>query len=485
VVARAELSRMDGTTAITFEHPEDFFQSLAASTTSALMTAASDIALVLDAKGVILDFALRHAGVLVQDRSSWIGKKWQETVTCESQHKVESLLTDASPNKPSKWRQINHPGMEQEDIPVSYTTIKTAENGNTIAIGRDLRPLSTLQQRLLDVQHSMERDFANMRHAEMRYRMLFQMSSEAIFILDAATRQIQEANPAVMQLLERSDKQLIGRVFPKALHDEYRNDIEQLLNEVRQSGHSSELIVTAKGSKRQLILSAALIRNERGSSFLIRLRPEPGQESGELSTETAQMLSIIEESTDGFVITDVDGRILVVNQAFLNMCQINTRQQAIGESLDRWLGRQGIDLNVLKNNLANHGSIRLFQSKLYSEFGSELDVELSAVSALDSSYPCLGFNIRHMVQKQRASEDIESPLLRPISELTQMVGKVSLKELVSETTEVMEKLCIETALNLTNDNRASTAEMLGLSRQSLYVKLRRYGLGDLEDSKKT
>jgi DNA-binding protein Fis len=35
-------------------------------------------------------------------------------------------------------------------------------------------------------------------------------------------------------------------------------------------------------------------------------------------------------------------------------------------------------------------------------------------------------------------------------------------------------------LELTRDNRASAAEMLGLSRQSLYVKLRRYGLGDLE-----
>ena len=40
-------------------------------------------------------------------------------------------------------------------------------------------------------------------------------------------------------------------------------------------------------------------------------------------------------------------------------------------------------------------------------------------------------------------------------------------------------MCIEAALELTGDNRASAAEILGLSRQSLYVKLRRYGLGDL------
>ncbi|MEL7302573.1 MAG: helix-turn-helix domain-containing protein, partial [Pseudomonadota bacterium] len=35
---------------------------------------------------------------------------------------------------------------------------------------------------------------------------------------------------------------------------------------------------------------------------------------------------------------------------------------------------------------------------------------------------------------------------------------------------------------LTNDNRASASELLGLSRQSLYVKLRRYDLDGAEDS---
>jgi DNA-binding protein Fis len=33
-------------------------------------------------------------------------------------------------------------------------------------------------------------------------------------------------------------------------------------------------------------------------------------------------------------------------------------------------------------------------------------------------------------------------------------------------------------LQLTHNNRASAAEMLGLSRQSLYVKLRRFGMID-------
>jgi DNA-binding NtrC family response regulator len=69
-----------------------------------------------------------------------------------------------------------------------------------------------------------------------------------------------------------------------------------------------------------------------------------------------------------------------------------------------------------------------------------------------------------------------------VEQLTELVGRVSLKELVRETTDVIERLCIEAALELTSDNRASAAEMLGLSRQSLYVKLRRYGLGDIQGS---
>jgi DNA-binding NtrC family response regulator len=43
-------------------------------------------------------------------------------------------------------------------------------------------------------------------------------------------------------------------------------------------------------------------------------------------------------------------------------------------------------------------------------------------------------------------------------------------------------MCIEAALQIVGDNRASAAEMLGVSRQSLYLKLRRYGLGDLDNA---
>ena len=60
--------------------------------------------------------------------------------------------------------------------------------------------------------------------------------------------------------------------------------------------------------------------------------------------------------------------------------------------------------------------------------------------------------------------------------VVELVGSASLKEIVAETTNVVEKMCIETAVELTMNNRVAAAEMLGLSRQSLYVKLRKFDL---------
>jgi DNA-binding NtrC family response regulator len=55
-----------------------------------------------------------------------------------------------------------------------------------------------------------------------------------------------------------------------------------------------------------------------------------------------------------------------------------------------------------------------------------------------------------------------------------------LNTLVSETVGLVERHYIEAALETTDGNRSAAAKMLGLSRQSLYMKLSRYGIGGEE-----
>lgn len=126
----------------------------------------------------------------------------------------------------------------------------------------------------------------------------------------------------------------------------------------------------------------------------------------------------------------------------------------------------------------------MFATTLRGQYGSSCNVEVAAVSALNAAEPSLGFSIRDV--EKRAPTDLKTSRELPHSaqELTELISRAPLKELVRETTEVIERLCIAAALKLTADYRATAAELLGLSRQSLYAKLRRYGLADLAPGEK-
>jgi DNA-binding NtrC family response regulator len=56
-----------------------------------------------------------------------------------------------------------------------------------------------------------------------------------------------------------------------------------------------------------------------------------------------------------------------------------------------------------------------------------------------------------------------------------------LRSLVSKAVEAVERHFIAAALKAAHGNRTATARLLGLSRQSLYIKLARYGLDSPED----
>jgi transcriptional regulator PpsR len=178
------------------------------------------------------------------------------------------------------------------------------------------------------------------------------------------------------------------------------------------------------------------------------------------------------------VVVDGDRRIVAVNAAFLEAAQLGSEEQARGETLDRWIGRAGVDVSLLFDTLAAQGSVRQFQTILRGQFGTTEDVEISASAVPDSDPSCFGIGIRRAGRRATTEGAGRDTLLRSVDEMTKLVGKVPLKDLVREATDIIERLCIEAALQLNDNNRASSAEMLGLSRQSLYVKLHRHGIED-------
>lgn len=464
-----------------FRSPKRSLGDVDADVAAKLVAAASDIAVVVDAKGIVRDVAFGSEELTTEGFSNWIGQPWAQTVVPDSREKIDQLMHDAGAQGISRWRQVNHPSKRGGDVPVRYSAVQFGSSGRIVAVGRDLRSLAALQQRLVDAQQSMEGEYSRLRQAETRYRLLFQIASEAVVILEGSSLRIVEANPAASQLTGKPAKKLAGRGFLEVFNAESQRRIQQHLADVKGAARSGPISVKLDGKKTELMLSASVFRQDGATHYLVKLAPTSEAASAWLSSRSS-LFDVVQKLPDGFVVSDLDQRILTANSAFLDMVQLAAEEQIRGEPLHRWLGRHPVDVNVLVKNVRERGEVRNFVTAVRGEYGSNSEVEVSAVSVTTGEQPCLGMTIRTVGRRPDAVINGRRQLPRSVEQLTELVGRVSLKELVRESTDMIERLCIEAALELTGDNRASAAEMLGLSRQGFYSKLRRHGIGDIGPS---
>ena len=462
-----------------FRSPKQTLGDLGAGLAAEVIATASDIAFVVDPDGTIRDVAIGNDEIPSDRFADWVGRSLKETVTVESRTKIDELLSQATPEASARWRQVNHPMQGGPDLPVRYAAIRMKDSDRVLVLGRELTSIASMQQRLVEAQIAMELDYAKLRHSETRYRLLFHIASEGVLIVNAANRKVVEANPAAGRVLEDDVRRLTGRSLTDIFSGDSLNGLLAMLATVRSTGRSETVEAKLTANDGTVLVSASIYRQENDSYYLVRVSTPIDGDQSPHSPEGDLMTDAILRMPDGFVVTDQDRRIRAVNTAFLDIAQLASSEQASGERIDRWLGRAGIDVNVLVANLRKHGSITRFATIVTGDYGSEEPVEVSAVAVDADEGLNYAFSIRKVDRRIRFDAE-EGDLPRSVSQLTELVGRVALKDLVRETTDVIERLCIETALGLTGDNRASAAEMLGLSRQSLYSKLRRYGLGDLD-----
>lgn len=336
-----------------------------------------------------------------------------------------------------------------------------------------------LQVRLLEAQATIERDYTRLRELEARYRHLFERCGAQV-VVDAATLRILDANATAADLLGAPAPALLGTPLPSAFEPRAADALAALAGAVTDGTSAVPArVATARGVR--LAASATLFRQDGAAVLLLELAPDDARARRAApeapADEWARYAGV---AADGLVLTDLGGRIRRANAAFVEMVQLASERQLVGESLGRWLGRTSVDLGVLVTNLRQRGVLRLFATQLRAEYGSLAEVEISAALAGDAGAPLLGFTVRDVGRRLAGETRAKDDLSRSVGQLTELVGRVPMKEIVGNTASLIEKMCIEAALQLTRDNRAAAAELLGLSRQSLYVKLRRYGIGDVD-----
>ena len=452
---------------------------LGTSTLAALVEQAADFSLVLDDRGVVSELVVASSELEACVDQTWVGRPWAQTALGDGGSRIAGLLTAAraTPGVPVE-ADITHLDVLGAELPVQYRVVSEPAHGadRVVALGRDLRPMANLRQQLLNAQQALEQDYWRLRQLETRYRMLFDMVADAILVIDAASGRILEANPRAAELLAGGEN-VIGKPFPAGFDNAGMAAVSSLLREAQAVGKGSAAGVAAANGDTSFSVVASFLRQANESRFLIRLGVIGSDVSALAGAGEHYLPESLRRSPDAVLLMDVDGRIEAVNKTFLDLAQLVSEEQALGYSADRWLGRTGVDLSVLLANLRQRDSVRLFATALRGELGAVTDVEISACRLSEVRPPLFAFFVRDTSRRISSEHPDTLRLPRSVEQVTQRVGRVPLKELVRESTDIIEALCIEAALKLTGDNRASAAELLGLSRQSLYAKLRRYDLG--------
>lgn len=464
-----------------FSKPGVMPGKLSAAVAAALLAAVGDIALVLSREGTILDVAVSGAELARHNFADWVGEEWLTTVTDDSRGKIGEMLSAAgrSDGEPN-WRQVNHP-TAAGDIPIRYLVMTLNEGDQLIAIGRDMRGAAAMQQRLLQTQQSLERDYIILRQAETRYRLLFDMSNEPVLVVDADTRRIREANPAAHRLLDAAGSALVGTSVHAIVDPSVRDNFIAHIGAAEAADDVQPVTLQLADGRGTAALTARLFRQERKAMLLVRVTAS-AEAIAERHQHDMALSDVVERMPDAFVLVDRELRVMTANAAFVDMAEMPSVERVTGAKVATWLGRPGIDLELILGQLREHGSVRNIATILRGSAGAEEEVEVSGVVAPTANGACYGFTIRLIGRRLRDAPAVPRDVPRSVEQLTELVGRMSLKEIVRESTDLIERLCIEAALAYTSDNRASAAEILGVSRQSLYSKLHRHGLGNLASS---
>ncbi|HSO48717.1 MAG TPA: transcriptional regulator PpsR [Rhizobiaceae bacterium] len=439
----------------------------------------SDISLAVSPDGIIEDVAFRNPDLVGYNCDTWPGKRWRDVVTVESVDKIDALMADSEKQTMTRRRQVNHPMKGMADLPVEYLVVKIPGSTWRLALGNDLRSMSALQRQLVQFQVELETEYRKIRETESRYRTIFHMTREPMIVAGDQDRRILDVNQAAIGMLGKPARKLVGENTINLFDKSDRDQVGQKLQEVQHSGTPQTVVARLAGASGEREMTIEPYREAGRTNMLIHVGPGRGASgNGHLTDSEDFQIDAIAEPV---AVTDASGAVVAINDLFLDLVNGLNRSQVIGRHLNNWVGGSSVDLQVLMSRLRDEGQVRGFSTLVRDEIGVTSPALVSAARQTSSDgRERYAFLVSENARRESGLPAQASQHIQGMGDFSELVGRVPLKELIREAADVIEVMCIEAALRQTDNNRASAAELLGLSRQSLYLKLRRHGLADFD-----
>ena len=428
-----------------------------------------DITLTLDRDGVIRAVAPSDA-LANEALDRWRGQPLGQTVPPELATRVARAIEASQRSGESSCFQVRQRFPSGRELPFEYTTVSLGKNAGFIAVGRNLQNVSDLQTRLVDAQKAREQDYWRLREIETRYRAVLDASSEAVALVRVTTLRVVEANVAAARALGL----VPGSEFFPDLSLRDRRALESTLDTVRVHGRAPSIALHLPGGA-QWGLRATVVSNETNQNAFYLLQMSPLGGSTEPSADPIALEQILQRLPDAFTVVDREGVIARANHTFLDLVQVGVETAVVGQNLRRWLSQPGADSAVILGMVQKHGSVRMMRSRLEGDLGSSTLVEVSAVGDRSPQARHVGLVLRDVSARDARGEPNAGVYLGDLAPGL-ATPRDSMEDVVKASVETIERRCIEEALAISNGNRTAAARYLGLSRQSLHVKLNKYKL---------
>jgi transcriptional regulator PpsR len=416
-----------------------------------------DITLTLDAEGVIRD-AVASGELTNESLDPWRGLNFAATAAPSSGHSATRLIEAARRGGRSSSRRIDQKLPSGRETPIEYTLVSLGSTRGFIAIGRNLQAVADLQARLAEAQQARERDYWKLRDVETRYRALLETSRDAVVLVRPVNLRVVEANAEAIRALKLAP----GAEFLPDLSAKDRRALDGALATARTRGRAPSIVVHL-GPEAPWSLRATQISSESGQFYLFHLAPIGAVET---AVDAAPLADVLQRFPEAFALVDRDGIVRRANYAFLDLAQLGGENAALGQNLNRWLSQPGADASVLLNIVHRQGSVRRMQSVVEGDFGAPTEVEISAVGNCADHPEFVGVFLRD------ARRNAEPPGAVALTELK--FPDATLEDVVRASVETIERRSIEEAIVKSLGNRTAAARYLGISRQSLHTKLRKY-----------
>ena len=439
-----------------------------------LLKQAFDIYIVLDLEGTIHDLSCSENLAINTIFSKYKNKKIFCFLTEESIPKVKKNLKNFFENKGdiSKSIEINHLHNNKKDnFAVSYKFKKISENF-LIMVGYDLQETAQLQRKLVNSQLLIEKEFEKYKEFDTKYRILMDQTNEAIVIFEKDSGTIIDLNNNAKKVLKIETKNKIKLNFFKLFKNKKNKKIKNQIGV--HAKNSSELITKTRKNNKKITLKPILFRS--GNELIVLCKVHSNQSLKKVPVKFSNNATkLYDTCPDGILFITEKGIITEANKSFLEICNITTSNDLIGNNLSSYFKNGINDLKIILEETLKNKKLKKYQTILLTSQGMSFKAGIATCLIQDPKKKIIGMTIRVENVSQEKEKDRNS------DNLMSLVGSAPLKSLVAESSEVVEKICIETALKITRNNRVAAADLLEISRQSLYVKLEKYNL--MEKSK--